>query len=289
MAEKIGSYQVLGNLGEGAHSTILHIRRSSDGRPFALKIVKIGGPDDEKFLAQAEHEFEIAQKLDHPNLIKIYALEKSKAFGLFGAVKEIRQLIEFVNGKTIDQFKLIPIPVQLQIFRDVASGLVAMHGRNICHADLKPNNIMLSKGGQVKVIDYGLAWVKGQPKHRIQGTPEYMAPEQVKHQVSERSDIFNLGATMYRKLTGHHIPVVVPLGTNAMPVDEETWKRNLKPVMDRNQQCPRELAELVQHCLMFKPVQRPASMGEVHQTLDKLVQKYVRDENEHLTAWEWPE
>ena len=51
-----------------------------------------------------------------------------------------------------------------------------MHRRNICHADLKPNNIMLSKVGEIKIIDYGLAWIKGEPKDRVQGTPEYMAP-----------------------------------------------------------------------------------------------------------------
>src|SRR4029079_12004910 len=145
--EKIGAFQVLGNLGEGAHSSILHIRRNSDGRQYALKIVKIDGPDDEKFLDQAEHEYEIAQKLDHPNLIKIHLLEKTKAFAIFGGVKEVKQLIEYVNGQTLDMFKQIPIPVLLKIFRDVASGMTQMHQKNICHADLKPNNIMLSKSG----------------------------------------------------------------------------------------------------------------------------------------------
>ena len=278
---------MLGNLGEG-HSTILHIRRNSDGRQYALKIVKIGGDDDLKFLDQAEHEYEVAQKLDHPNLIKIHLLEKTKAFAIFGGVKEVKQLIEYVNGQTLDRFKEIPIPVLLQIFRDVASGLRQMHQKNICHADLKPNNIMLSKSGHVKVIDYGLAWVKGQPKHRIQGTPEYMAPEQVKHTVSEKSDVFNLGASLYRLVTGHHIPQTVPLVANAMPMDETTWERNYKPVLQRNPQCPEELAVLVDKCLMFKPAQRPGSMGEVHDELDRLVLKYVKSEENELACWEWP-
>lgn len=288
MSEKIGPFQVLANLGEGAHSSILHIRRNSDGRQYALKIVKIEDDDDIKFLEQAVHEYEIAQKLDHPNLIKIYCLEKAKAFGIFGGrVKEARQLIEFVNGKTLDQFKTIPLGILLQIFRDVAAGLVLMHRRGICHGDLKPNNIMLSKSGNVKVIDYGLAWIKGQDKHRIQGTPEYMAPEQVKKVVNEKTDIFNFGATMYRLLTNHHIPPVLLQGQNSVPLDEESWKRNFKPVLERSPKCPKSLAQLVEHCVMFRSSHRPETMFVVHDELQLMVTKYVKAEDDQLATWEW--
>lgn len=288
MSEKIGAFQVLSHLGEGAHSSIMQIRRLSDGRQYALKIVKIEDADAEKFLAQAEHEFEVAQKLDHPNLIKIYCLEKIKSFGLFGGkVKEVRQLIEFVNGKTLDKFKIIPMGILVQIFRDVAAGLTMMHRRNIFHGDLKPNNIMLSKSGNVKVIDYGLSWIKGQEKQRIQGTPEYMAPEQVKKIVNEKTDIFNFGATMYRLLTWHYIPIVVPQGQNSVPVDEETWKRHFKPVLERNPKCPRSLARLVEHCLAFRASQRPETISEVHDDLAALVVKYVKAGDDQLSTWEW--
>lgn len=287
MSEKIGPFQVLSNLGEGAHSSILHIRRNSDGKQYALKIVKIEEAEHVKFLEQAEHEFEVAQKLDHPNLIKIFAMEKLKSFGFFGGIKEARQLIEFVNGKTLDQFKIIPIGILLQIFRDVADGLVMMHRRNICHGDLKPNNIMLSKSGNVKVIDYGLSWIKGHDKQRIQGTPEYMAPEQVKKVVNEKTDIFNFGATMYRLITWHYIPQVLPIGQNSVPVDEETWKRNMKPVCEHNPKCPKSLGKLIEHCLAFRSSHRPESMNEVHENLNVLVSKYVKAEDDQLTTWEW--
>jgi len=288
MSEKIGPFSVVAHLGEGAHSSIMHIRRNSDGRQFALKIVKIEDDEAIKFLEQAEHEFAVAQKLDHPNLIKIYALEKIKSFGIFGGkVKEVRQLIEFVNGKTLDNFKIIPIGILLQIFRDVAAGLVMMHRRNIYHGDLKPNNIMLSKSGNVKIIDYGLAWIKGQDKQRIQGTPEYMAPEQVKKIVNEKTDIFNFGATMYRLLTWHYIPQAIAPGQNSMPLDEETWKRNFKPVLERNPKCPKSLAKLVEHCLAFRPAYRPETMSEVHDELAAMVAKYVKAEDDQLANWEW--
>lgn len=290
MSEKIGAFSVINNLGEGAHSSIMHIRRNSDGRQYALKIVKIETDEDQKFLEQAEHEYEVAQKLDHPHLIKIFCLEKIKSFSLFGGkVREVRQLIEFVNGMTLDRFKIIPIGILLQVFRDVASGLVMMHRRNIYHGDLKPNNIMLSKSGNVKIIDYGLSWIKGQDKQRIQGTPEYMAPEQIKKIVTEKTDIFNFGATMYRLLTWQYIPQVIPQGGHSVPVDEETWKRQLKPVCERNPQCPKSLGKLIEHCLSFRPTQRPETMSEIHDDLVALVHKHVKAEDDQLSNWEWGE
>src|SRR5262249_4103000 len=152
---------------------------------------------EHKFLDQAEHEFDVAQRLDHPNLIKIYALETQRNW-LF-AIRKVHLLIEYVNGQTLDKVKGLSVPQLVQVFEKIAAAMVHMHGRNVCHADLKPNNIMLSKTGEVKIIDYGLAWIRGEKKGRVQGTPEYMAPEQARHgSVNEKTDIYNFGATMYR-------------------------------------------------------------------------------------------
>src|SRR5947209_15338762 len=97
--KKIGKYSVLGQLGTGAHSTILHISRAEDGRPYALKVVSVDSADEKKFLDQAEHEFRVAQMLDHPNLVKIYCLEAQSDW-LF-RVKKMLMLIEFVGGHTL--------------------------------------------------------------------------------------------------------------------------------------------------------------------------------------------
>src|ERR1700756_4423103 len=94
--DKIGKFQVLGTLGTGAHSTILHIRRNADAKHYALKVVPIHGPKELKFLEQARHEFRVAQMLDHPNLIKIHALEVKRDW-LFRA-RKVHLLIDFVNG-----------------------------------------------------------------------------------------------------------------------------------------------------------------------------------------------
>src|SRR5262249_7263758 len=89
----IGKFQVLGELGSGAHSSILHIRRSADSKQYALKVVPIGGPDDLKYLEQAQYEFRVARMFDHPNLIRIYALETPRDW-LF-RVRKVHLLIEY--------------------------------------------------------------------------------------------------------------------------------------------------------------------------------------------------
>jgi serine/threonine protein kinase len=282
---QIGKFQVLGTLGTGAHSTILHVRRSEDSKHYALKVVLIEKKEHRKFLEQAQHEFRIAQMLDHPNLIKIYALETPRDW-LF-RIRKVHMLIEYVNGKTLDTIPRLSIPRLLQIFEKVASGMVHMHRRGVFHADLKPNNILLSRTGEVKIIDYGLAWIKGEPKGRIQGTPEYMAPEQAqKGAVSEATDIYNFGATMYRLVTWRLAPNTL-MSTDGKAMDAKTFQYLLKPVEELNPQAPVELRNLIHQCLSFHPNKRPERMSEIQGTLDHLVDKHVKTPEEGLEGLEW--
>jgi serine/threonine protein kinase len=263
----IGKYQVVGTLGKGAHSTILHVRRAADSREYAVKVVTVDDPDDQKFLDQARHEFRVAQMLGHPNLIKIYCLELKRDW-LF-RVKKAEVLIEYVNGKTLDA---VPVPLDqlVTVFAQVAAGLAHMHRRGVFHADLKPNNILYGKRGEVKVIDYGLAWVKGEPKDRVQGTPEYMAPETVKHKViNERTDIYNLGATMYRITTLKLPPSVMP-GVDTLRVGSKAFASLLTPVQELNKAAPTRLCDLIHRCLNYDPERRPERVGEVLEELAQI-------------------
>ena len=282
----IGKFQVVEPLGTGAHSSIMHVRRTADSKHYALKVVSIGGPDEQKFLDQAEHEFKVAQKLDHPNLIKVYALEEQKDW-LF-RVKKVHMLIEYVNGKTLDQLPRIPLPRLVQVFEKIAAGLVHMHRRQVCHADLKPNNVMLSRTGDVKIIDYGLAWIKGQSKNRVQGTPEYMAPETAKSKlVNERTDIYNLGALMYRLVTWRLAPPTVSVEDGGVPVDAKMWERMFKPVEEFAPDAPKPLRDLIQHCLAYKAHDRPERASEVQGTLDHLAEQLVKSPEDRLEMMEF--
>jgi eukaryotic-like serine/threonine-protein kinase len=283
---QIGKFQVVGNLGSGAHSKILHIRRAADGKNYALKVVPIDGPEEQKFLDQAQHEFRVAQMLEHPNLIKVYALEIVKDWRF--RVRKAQLLIEFVNGKTLDVCPRIPLPMLVQIFERVADGMVHMHRRGVYHSDIKPNNILLSKAGDVKIIDFGLARIKDEIKDRIQGTPEYIAPETAKHKmVNERTDMYNFGATMYRMLTFRLPPSVVSAEDGGLPIDGKMWKKLFKPVDEYNAKVPQPLCDLVHRCLSYEAVKRPARMSEVQGALDHLVETLVKTPEDRLDALEW--
>jgi serine/threonine protein kinase len=277
----------VGTLGSGAHSTILHIRRSGDSRNYALKVVSIDGPEDQKFQDQAEHEFRISQLLNHPNLIKAYALEHIKDW-LF-RVRKVHLLLEYVNGKTLDTCPRLTIPRLVQVFKCIADGLVHMHRRGVYHGDLKPNNVLLSRAGEVKVIDFGLARIRGETNKRIQGTPEYMAPEQVKHSmINERTDIYNLGGAMYRMVTWRLPPAVVSEEDGGVLLSSKIWERIFKPVEEYTPGCPPALCDLIHRCLAYDANRRPERMSEVQSELDRLADQLLEAApQDRLEAMEW--
>jgi len=266
--DRIGKVQVLATLGAGAHSSILHVRRAEDSREYALKVVSIDGETDKKFLEQAKHEFRVGQLLDHPSLVKVYCFETESDW-LF-RVKKAKLLIEYVPGQTLDKAQLLKMAKLLRVLEKVAAGLVHMHKQGVIHADLKPNNLMLGRGTQVKVIDYGLAWIKGEAKDRVQGTPEYMAPETAQHKlINERTDIYNFGATMYRLVT-FKLPPLAMSDLEGVKMTEKTFAKMLKPVSELNPVASKELCDLIHQCLAFNAMKRPERMSEVQGILDKL-------------------
>ncbi|HET6572677.1 MAG TPA: serine/threonine-protein kinase [Fimbriiglobus sp.] len=265
--DKIGKVQVLATLGAGAHSSILHVRREDDGKEYALKIVSIDGEEEKKYLEQAKHEFRVARMLDHPSLVKIFCLDTESDW-LF-RVKKAKLLIEYVPGETLDKVKLLRMAKLLRVLEKVAAGLVHMHKQGVIHADMKPNNVMLGRGMTVKILDYGLAWIKGEPKDRVQGTKEYMAPETASNKlINERTDIYNFGAMMYRLATFRLPPSAVPGG--GLDVDKKTFKSMLKPVGELNPLAPKALCDLIHSCLSFDAHKRPERMSVVQGFLDRL-------------------
>lgn len=265
----IGKFTIIDTLGNGAHSSILHIRREADSREYALKLVSIEEKEDLKFLEQAKHEFRVGQMLNHPNLVKVHAFETEG--GWFSGPKKGKLLIEFVPGTTMDQLPLLRMAKLMRVFERIADGLTHMHKQGVFHADLKPNNLIYDSGTRVKVIDFGLAWIKGEPKNRVQGTPEYMAPETVEHKlINERTDMYNFGATMYRLVTLQLPPCWVPSGPDSLPLTSKVFKEQLKPVRTINPLVPEPLAELIHQCLQPSAIKRPERMSQIQGTLDQL-------------------
>src|SRR5689334_2086841 len=148
--DKIGKFTVLDTLGAGAHSSILHIRREEDSKEYALKLVPIDDKADRKFLEQARHEFRVGQMLNHPTLVKVYALETE--VGWFSGTRKAKLLLEYVPGRTMDQIPIVRMPKLIRVFERIADGLTHMHKQGVYHADLKPNNLIYDGGTRIKVI-----------------------------------------------------------------------------------------------------------------------------------------
>ena len=261
-------YRVVGPLGTGAGSTILQIAdRTRGGKRFALKVVKRQDSDDDVYIAQAQTEYDAAQKLNHPAIARIYDCRIKRS--LLFKVNSVELLMEFVDGKTLDEIEGPTMSQLVLIFNQVADALVHMHRRGVYHGDLKPSNIMVTKEGKVKLIDFGTAWLKGQEKNRIQGTPQYMAPEQVTEKtVDERTDIYNFGATMYRMFTGRYA------NPGSTPRTGDNLKLKLAPPIQINANIPGTLNETILACLQLSPERRPAGMFEVQHQLSA-VAKYL--------------
>lgn len=269
VVDRIGKFHVLATLGAGAHSQVLHVRREQDGRDYALKVVTLDGPDEKKYLDQIKHEHRVGQLLNHPNLVKVHCLE-TEADWLF-RVKKAKLLVDYAPGTTLDKVPLLRMNKLLRVLEKVAAALCHMHAKGVCHADIKPGNVVLGRGLTVKVLDYGLARVKGDPpKDRVQGTPEYLAPETATHKlVNERTDIYNFGATMYRLAT-FRLPPCAAAPAGGIPADKKAFAALLKPVGELNPLAPPELCDLIHRCLSYTAVKRPERMSEVQGTLDKL-------------------
>lgn len=275
MSKEIGTYDVLEILGKGAGSTIHKIRRHADGRVYALKLIEVHSADDRKYYDQALHEFEVSSQLRHRNIRSVHTFEKQqKLFRLGGA----HVLMEFVNGKTLNWTAKYAVVELLRIFFRVADGLAHMHDRGFYHADIKPENIIAGEDGVVKIIDLGLCWKRGEEKDRVQGTLEFLAPEQaLKKMVNDKTDIFNFGATMYRMFTGNPIPSQLrdPVANEMRGVDNF-----VRPIVPAHKEVPEDLDELVRQCVRHDPEKRPSSMIEIRDRLQRIGKRLKKAERE---------
>lgn len=260
----IGGFTILKRLGTGARSTIYLATDEEDDTTVALKRVLLEKPEDSRIFEQVDTEYNVARKIDHPYVRKCYKLRKR---GLFKA-KEILLSMEYFDGVNLEDYPTLSLGDVLLVFRMVASGLNAMHQHGFVHCDIKPNNILMNKSGAIKIIDLGQSCKIGTTKQRIQGTPDYIAPEQVKRKpLTPKTDIFNLGATMYWAMTGKHAPTMIPKKNKfGLPVIQPR-----RAPHEIKKQLPMGISKLVMDCIEDDPAQRPRNMLTVISRLDLMV------------------
>ena len=209
----IGAYAVTGVLGTGGMGEVYRARDTRLNREVAIKVLPPAVAGDPQRLARFEREAQVLASLNHPHIAQLYGLEES---GRGPAL-----VMELVDGPTLAQIvsrhseETLAIPHVCEIARQIAEGLEAAHEKGIVHRDLKPGNVALTRKGDVKILDFGVAKTleraavngSGDPVDAdgggLLGTPEYMSPEQARGStLDERTDIWAFGCLLYELLTG---------------------------------------------------------------------------------------
>jgi serine/threonine protein kinase len=273
----IGGYTIKKHIGVGARSTIYLAMDESDGKDVALKRVIFEKPEDARIFEQVETEFKIAQRVNHPYIRKCYKLKKVRS--MFKA-RELLLAMEYFDGQSLEDGPALSLIDVLLVFRMVATGLNAMHQCGLVHCDIKPNNILLSKAGDIRIIDLGQSCRIGTTKRRIQGTPDYIAPEQVRRKpLGPKTDIFNLGATMYWALTGKTVPTLIPKKDPfGLPVQE-----TIRAPHEIRVQIPVGISKLVMDCVEDDPAKRPADMTVVISRLDLMIHSILSNKSKTIS------
>lgn len=267
-------YKLTKHLGNGAHAAIHLGVDLRTGEKVAIKTIVRRGADDDRFLAQAETEFKIAGQLSSPYLRRCRDLIRVRTWL---KTTKMYLIMDYAEGETLEHHPPSRLRRVPGIFIKVAEGLHALHKAGFVHADIKPNNIIMGAHGELKIIDFGQSCPLGFRKERVQGTPDYIAPEQVaRHPLDQRTDVFNLGATMYWVVTRRPFNTVLPSRSNKEKLVDLKAERENQPPHEINNRVPLALSRLIMRCCETEPPARPRDMREVISALelaDHMMQK----------------
>jgi eukaryotic-like serine/threonine-protein kinase len=272
-APEFEGYQITSRLGVGAGSVIYAVRSKKNNEIMALKHVMRQDAKDKRLIEQVENEYRVSQMVDYPYIRKIYEIKRVRRRL---QTREVFLLMEYCSGISLEQSPSRSLLDLLLIFRMVADGLVGMHNAGFLHCDMKPNNIIIAEEGSIRIIDLGQSCPIGTIKHRIQGTPDYIAPEQVRRKpLSKQTDVFNLGATMYWAFTGKHVPTMIPKNSSqAGDRVELAGSAKVGPTRTPNEiksRIPIGISNLIMECVNKHPQDRPSDMPTVISRLDLLI------------------
>jgi len=266
-------YDLIDYIGEGAGSQIYAVTDPVTRQLFALKHVVRKTDKDVRFIEQLENEFNVGRNLTHPGLRRVIDFKCNRT--ILRKITDAALVMELFDGHPLESHLPRDLIVILDCFIATAKALASMHDSGYVHCDLKPNNILLGSAGEVKVIDLGQACPVGTVKARIQGTPDFISPEQVKCQpVSKATDVFNFGATLYWALTGQKVPTLFTIkkGENSFLVDAQ-----IKAPHELNPTVSQPLSLFVMECVRTVAAKRPADMHEVVRRLEILRHATARD------------
>ena len=262
----INRYEIIMKIGSGGMADVYKAKDHVLNRLVAIKVLKQEYSTDATFVKKFRVEAQSAAGLSHPNIVNVYDVGEDD--GVYFIVMELVQGITLMNY--IDMKGKLDIREALNISVQIASGLSAAHENRIIHRDIKPQNIIMSRDGKVKVTDFGIAKVADSTTvtTTAAGTVHYISPEQARGGYSdERSDIYSLGITMYEMVTGR-----VPFeGETNVAVALMHIQSEITPPRQLEPSIPVSFEKIILKCTQKKPERRYASARELIADLRKVL------------------
>jgi eukaryotic-like serine/threonine-protein kinase len=273
----LGEFRIIRPLGRGGMAQVYLAEQTSLHRSVAIKVLRPELLTDNTIVKRFEQEAKAAAGLVHPNIVQVYA------FGQQDGTHYIAQ--EYVQGLNLRQFLNRKGPPELliayHIMRQVASALALAGDAGIVHRDIKPENILITRKGEAKVTDFGLAQL-AESEQKVQltqvgitmGTPLYMSPEQINGDtVDHRSDIYSFGVTCYRMLSGRP-----PFrGETSLTLAMQHLTKTPEPLGSLRNDLPPVMGEIVHKMMARKPEDRYQHAREITQDL-KRVARVLKEE-----------
>jgi serine/threonine protein kinase len=268
-----GKYEILESLGQGGMNDAFKARDRETGRLVVLKVPFASLIGDPSTFSRYQRELEIGKRLHHPNIQRL--VEEGHLDG--GIAPYL--VLEFVDGTLLREYlrEHAPLPVEeaVNITVQLADALQYCHETGVVHRDLKPENILIERDGTVKLVDFGIALLKGARRLTFRrlstgfGTPDYMAPEQVQGDRGDaRTDIYAVGVMLYEMLTGE-----VPYqGDSPLAVMSQRVTTDAPLLRARRPDLPPALEAVVWRALRREPAERYASMADLRHDLEHLDQ-----------------
>ena len=262
---KLGKYEISGILGKGAMGTVYDARDPIIDRRVAIKTANLPDAHDaeaQEELARFKREAQAAGRLTHPNIVGVFD---------YGETANLAYIVmEFVDGTSLkpvlEKHERFTPAETVRVMDALLAGLQYSHERGVVHRDIKPANIMLTKDGQVKIADFGIARIESSSMTQagtIMGTPAYMSPEQFMGQtVDARTDIYSAGVVLYQMLTGER-----PFEGSMTAIMHKALNTTPPRPSELSVTAPSGLDEVVAKAMAKRPEDRYASAAEFAKAL----------------------
>jgi hypothetical protein len=269
---ELAGCKLLKKIGEGGMGAVYLADDSLRKRKVAIKVLPKKHASDAEYLKRFGREAEAATKLDHPNIVQAYSTGEEKGYHFY--------VMEYCEGeslrKRIERLKFLPAGDACALVVQVARGLQHAHGQGFIHRDVKPENLIVTPAGVVKILDLGLAKNLDDTNATFRtvtgaalGTPHYISPEQARgdKSVDGRTDIYSLGATFYHLITGQ-----VPFqGSSIFEIIQKHLMEQLADPRDVRAEIPATVVEVVRKMLAKAPADRYPDCTELINDLERLV------------------